>query len=422
MNVLVDGKKSADVDTIGELKSLVSQVPATDSVDPVITITTGVTTVTVGNTYTDAGATAKDNVDGDITKNIKTSISGNTNAVGTITVTYTVSDAAGNDAKEVRTVNVVAATVADKEVPTITLLGDETVNLVVGDTYIDAGATAYDNIDGNITSNIEIVNDVNASNPGNYTVKYNVLDDAKNPADVVTRTVNVYATQFVGDTDTVTDIKRGLVWDKTASLADSCATPKAVPTIEQFQTIIDYTKSAPAVVDGFDLATDDIHYKTSDGWDVRLKYGIVKAADTATKTICVDATSEVNTTRVPLERNATNNTVTDPNTGLVWADTTVSLKTFTNATGLCTGEMRLPTVIELDSIYDRENNKTVAPFKSIHNGAYWTSTEAVADTTQNWTVAFDDVTNKGAAARIGRITGQDNSSGTAFFRCVKKAD
>jgi len=63
------------------------------------------------STYNDAGATASDNVDGTITGSIVTVNPVNTATLGEYTVTYNVSDAAGNDATEVtRTVNVVDTT------------------------------------------------------------------------------------------------------------------------------------------------------------------------------------------------------------------------------------------------------------------------------------------------------------------------
>ena len=77
------------------------------------------------------------------------------NTVGTYTVTYNVSDAAGNAATQVtRTVNITP----DVTIPVITLLGESEVSLELGSTYTDAGATAVDNIDGDITADIEIVN------------------------------------------------------------------------------------------------------------------------------------------------------------------------------------------------------------------------------------------------------------------------
>ncbi len=79
----------------------------------------------------------------------------------------------------------------DTVAPVITLLGNSSVNIYRGDIYTDAGATALDNVDGNITSNIVTVNSVNTAIIGTYTVTYNVSDAAGNAAPQVTRTVRV---------------------------------------------------------------------------------------------------------------------------------------------------------------------------------------------------------------------------------------
>ncbi|TBM99356.1 DUF5011 domain-containing protein [Hyunsoonleella flava] len=162
-----------------------------DTTAPVITLV-GASTIDldVGGTYTEQGATAIDNIDGDITANIV--IGGDTvdtNTAGTYVVTYDVSDAAGNPATQVtRTVNVIP----DTTVPVITLVGASTIDLNVGDTYPEQGATAMDNIDGDITANIVIGGDiVDTNTAGTYVVTYNVNDNAGNPATEVTRTVNV---------------------------------------------------------------------------------------------------------------------------------------------------------------------------------------------------------------------------------------
>lgn len=81
-----------------------------DTTAPIITLL-GNTTENVANgaTYTDAGAIATDNVDGNITARI--AVAGdkvNTAVAGTYVVTYNVSDAAGNAAKEVTRTVIVA--------------------------------------------------------------------------------------------------------------------------------------------------------------------------------------------------------------------------------------------------------------------------------------------------------------------------
>jgi hypothetical protein len=79
----------------------------------------------------------------------------------------------------------------DTEAPVITLSGSATVVIESGERYIDSGATAADNIDGDISSSIVVSNPVNTSTVGTYTVTYNVSDFAGNPAVQVTRSVRV---------------------------------------------------------------------------------------------------------------------------------------------------------------------------------------------------------------------------------------
>jgi M6 family metalloprotease-like protein len=164
-----------------------------DTTAPVITLL-GNTPVTViqGDTYTDAGASANDNVDGDITDNIVVHNPVDTAVIGTYIITYDVNDTAGNVATQVsRTVNVVAP--ADTTAPVITLLGSTPVTVIQGDTYTDAGASANDNIDGDITDNIVVNNPVDTAVIGTYIITYDVNDTAGNVATQVSRTVNVVA-------------------------------------------------------------------------------------------------------------------------------------------------------------------------------------------------------------------------------------
>ncbi|WP_420573452.1 immunoglobulin-like domain-containing protein [Kordia sp.] len=162
-----------------------------DTTIPVITLNGSATiNLNVGEAYIELGATAVDNIDGDLTANISISGTVNTSVAGTYIVRYNVSDAAGNAAVEVtRTVNVIA----DTTIPVITLNGSATINLNVGDAYAELGATAVDNIDGDLTANISISGTVDTSVAGTYVVRYNVSDAAGNAAVEVTRTVNVIA-------------------------------------------------------------------------------------------------------------------------------------------------------------------------------------------------------------------------------------
>ena len=79
----------------------------------------------------------------------------------------------------------------DAVAPVLTLVGEDAVSVPAGNAYVDAGATAEDNIDGEITSSIMVSGSVNTSVVGNYTLTYAVSDFAGNPADPITRTVSV---------------------------------------------------------------------------------------------------------------------------------------------------------------------------------------------------------------------------------------
>ncbi len=89
------------------------------------------------------------------------------------------------------TIEDISSSAIDTEKPVIILNGADNVVLVVGDTYADAGASANDNVDGDITANIITTNAVDTSTAGTYTLKYNVSDIAGNIADEVIRTVVV---------------------------------------------------------------------------------------------------------------------------------------------------------------------------------------------------------------------------------------
>jgi hypothetical protein len=97
-------------------------------------------------------------------------------------------------------------------VPVITLIGSTTVNLTNGAGYTDAGATASDNIDGDLSDDIVVTisNNVNAGTTldtavaGTYTYHYNVSDIAGNAAQEKTRTV-VVANVVNTPTNTITN-------------------------------------------------------------------------------------------------------------------------------------------------------------------------------------------------------------------------
>ena len=92
-------------------------------------------------------------------------------------------------------VSVFKQTPKDMTNPVITLTGDASVSVYLGDAYVDAGATAIDDRDGDITAKIIINNTVNTAVLGQYFVTYDVDDSSGNEANQIARTVNVVARQ-----------------------------------------------------------------------------------------------------------------------------------------------------------------------------------------------------------------------------------
>ena len=74
--------------------------------------------------------------------------------------------------------------------PIITMIGNSTINLNINDNYIEEGAIATDNVDGNITNNIVTIGEVNSSSIGTYVLIYSIVDNSGNEANV-TRSVRV---------------------------------------------------------------------------------------------------------------------------------------------------------------------------------------------------------------------------------------
>ena len=78
----------------------------------------------------------------------------------------------------------------DRNSPDLRLVGAATVNIAAGAAYVDPGATAEDDIDGDLTDKIEASGVINPSAVGTQTITYRVADKAGNASSVV-RTVNV---------------------------------------------------------------------------------------------------------------------------------------------------------------------------------------------------------------------------------------
>ncbi|WP_033422114.1 immunoglobulin-like domain-containing protein, partial [Psychromonas hadalis] len=137
-----------------------------------------------GDSYTDLGATALDNVDGSVAVTMSGDL--NIDMINTYTLTYSASDAAGNASSITRTVNVI-----DMAGPVLTLNGASTLILGKGRDYIELGATALDRFDGEIVV-APPIGAIDNTRIGTYQLTYQASDTAGNSS-LLQRTVNVIA-------------------------------------------------------------------------------------------------------------------------------------------------------------------------------------------------------------------------------------
>jgi hypothetical protein len=122
-----------------------------DTTAPVITLNGEAnTTLNVGVTYTEAGATATDNVDGTVT--VVTTGTVDTTAAGTYTITYTATDAAGNVGTNTRMVTVAPALKLKKTGQTVSYYpkddGDYQKGITPNYTRDDSKEVVMDNVTG----------------------------------------------------------------------------------------------------------------------------------------------------------------------------------------------------------------------------------------------------------------------------------
>lgn len=94
--------------------------------------------------------------------------------------------------------------------PLLTIDGADSLEHVLNQTYIDAGASAYDETDGDISKSIYVDNTVDENFMGEYLVTYHVIDKAGNEASPVSRFVNIFnsarpfsASYFVTETNSI---------------------------------------------------------------------------------------------------------------------------------------------------------------------------------------------------------------------------
>ena len=158
VEVVAVGLQDVDVDTLGiytvtytatdsagnQATPLTRTINVADLSPPVITLNgNAFIELDLDASYNDAGVTVTDNVDANPSKATTGLV--DTSKPGNYTLTYTASDAAGNQAVPVtRTVVVLGA---DVSAPVINLRGDAVINIELGDSYNELGADVLDDMD-----------------------------------------------------------------------------------------------------------------------------------------------------------------------------------------------------------------------------------------------------------------------------------
>ncbi|MBQ6159739.1 MAG: polysaccharide deacetylase family protein [Oscillospiraceae bacterium] len=150
-----------------------------DTTPPVLTLVPDAFEYLLPNeVYVEAGFTATDNLDGDLTARVLREVREDG-------VYYAVSDSSGNRTEAFRPL------VRDDPIPPeLTLLGEQTMTLRVGGAYEEPGWAASDNVDGDLTEQVEITGEVNIWQAGTYTLRYAVEDGWGNRTEAE-RTVTV---------------------------------------------------------------------------------------------------------------------------------------------------------------------------------------------------------------------------------------
>lgn len=130
-----------------------------------------------GTEYVEEGFKAYDNYDGDITSLVERREDGKE-------VFYKVIDSSGNVAEATRIIKY-----KDASAPRITLMGGSTITVREGEKYIEPGFTAIDDVDGDVSENVEIKQSLDTSKTGVYDIEYSVKDDSGNIAKAIRKVI-----------------------------------------------------------------------------------------------------------------------------------------------------------------------------------------------------------------------------------------
>ena len=159
-------------------RSVVRKIIVVDLTSPEIVLNGAQNVILCGKEYVEDGYQAIDNVDGDVTDRVEIVKEENK-------IIYSVIDSSGNKTEITRNL------INDNVNPEISLIHSDNLTFKKGKKYKEFGAKAIDNCDGDITSRIEIVSNVDVNKVGDYVVTYKVKDSSDNES-IITRNIKVY--------------------------------------------------------------------------------------------------------------------------------------------------------------------------------------------------------------------------------------
>ena len=161
-----------------KIKETIRVVNIVDKTPPELDLIGNLEINNCSKSYQEEGYAAFDNYDGDLTQKVEKEIKDGK-------IIYKVKDSSNNITTKERIFSNI-----DKEGPIIKLKGSS-VNLKINNKYVEQGYTVTDNCDDDLTSKVEITNNININKEGTYEVIYKVKDKSGNESKKV-RKVTVY--------------------------------------------------------------------------------------------------------------------------------------------------------------------------------------------------------------------------------------
>lgn len=183
-------------DSFGNTTTLTRKLECKDVVAPAISLHGDAhVLLNYGDSYTDPGAVAIDDVDGDLTASMTVTGTIDSSVYGEQYITYSVTDSNGNIAQKERVV-----VVKESVPPELLLNGESRFFVKLNEEYVEPGYTAIDNADGDISPLVKVEGSVDTSKIGAYTLTYTSTDSSNNSVSL-TRTVYVYNAQGYNDVE-----------------------------------------------------------------------------------------------------------------------------------------------------------------------------------------------------------------------------